>query len=101
MNLGGPGRPGGGGGRKRPGGGGEGGRAEGARSGGGGRGIAADVAGDEDDPTWEDAVIVAADRVKAKVMDELLAQAAKEVRGNSNRQRGPDQAGIRSARWVQ
>jgi hypothetical protein len=56
--------------------------------------------GDEDE-TWEDAVIVAADRVTPEVMVELLAQAQKEVTGSVRGQRGPDRAGIRSARWVQ
>jgi hypothetical protein len=56
---------------------------------------------DEDEPAWEDAIIVAADRVKAEVMEELLAQAAKDVTNKPARREGPDMAGIRSARWVQ
>ncbi len=56
---------------------------------------------DEDEPAWEDAIIVAADRVKGEVMDELLAQAAKDVTNKPARRGGPDMAGIRSARWVQ
>jgi hypothetical protein len=59
--------------------------------------------GDED-ASWEDAVIVAADRVMPQVMQELLAQAAKEVTGKGEKPgpaRAPDMAGVRSARWVQ
>jgi hypothetical protein len=60
--------------------------------------------GSDEEATWEDAVIVAADRVKPEVMKELLAQAAKEVTGKGGepgRARAPDMAGVRSARWVQ
>jgi hypothetical protein len=55
----------------------------------------------DEEETWEDAVIVTADRVTPEVMAELLAQAQKDVTGGVRGQRGPDRTGIKSARWVQ
>jgi hypothetical protein len=69
--------------------------------GGGSEKHEAAVSGEGEEPIWEDAVIVAADRVRPEIMDELLAQARKEVTGTAERARAPDMLGIRSARWVQ